>query len=166
MDENSVDSFRKCIEEGLFQKKEGEILKVMVKFHPGTASYYSTFVRGAWKHFANLLRAGLVKRVSKTEDPVTKRMVWVYDLVDDFEARITSPARPVKVSRRKRETLTELARRKGKEIHGFIRLTPFPDVEFPAHKSLEDAVAHAYDILLSLPDAEPADKAKGESCEK
>ena len=91
MDENSVASYHRCIEEGLFSKRKKQILLTMLTQRPGTARHYSRVIPGAWKHFARLRRMGLVERTGKTFDTVTLRSVWVWDLSKDFADRIKAP---------------------------------------------------------------------------
>lgn len=91
MDENSVASYHKCIEEGLFSKRKKQILLTMLTNRPGTARSYSRLIPGAWKHFARLRRMGLVSTAGKTFDTVTLRSVWLWDLSKEFADRIKAP---------------------------------------------------------------------------
>lgn len=91
MDENSVESYYRCIDEGLFAKRQKEILRAMIVSRKGTARGYSKLIPGAWKHFANLRRMGLIKKIDNVTDTVTNRTVGLYDLADDFVQRLKAP---------------------------------------------------------------------------
>ena len=90
MNQNSIESHYKCIEEGLYTKKNKSILTAMVNAGAVTGSYIDTLVPGGHKRLKDLQRMGAIEFVGKVWDPITKRKV------DQFRIAEQMPLIPVK----------------------------------------------------------------------